>query len=183
MRPQFSNQDTIHTSISLGSTSHVSIKNAMHSLQVKSIYWSEQEIIRRCLAIYLKCWKGRGEKSGCARRYSRSGIGTKVRPISLNQLLYLTLWARAIHAGVSISRMAEVAIRIYLPRLVTSIQPKLGVRGDSSSHPVQAQTKLRVERKIINYSCITHGNRAEGLSFTQNIEIRPMFPPIPKLAS
>lgn len=142
-------------------------------------YLSEQEIYRRLFKLYLKNWRGRGLKTSGLRRYNADGKGYQIRPLYINQVLLAALWERSFHSGESISRMLDVAIRVYLPRLVEQLlqQPSLGSIRSTRNSPYWAH---RISRRIkqypdffINYACKTLKNDGERLEYSQGTVIIP----------
>ena len=112
---------SLKTSISLPSVSYRRLQAARKIFARHCIRYSEQEMYRRLFKFFLKNWRGRGLKTNGLRRYNVEGKEYEIRPLYINQVLYAAIWQRALHSGESVSRMLDLAIRVYLPRLLDSV--------------------------------------------------------------
>lgn len=158
------------TSVSLPGASYRRVCAARLIFARHRIYYSDQEIYRRLFKLFLKCWRGQGPKTNGLRRYNRDGRLYGVHPLYINQVLYAALWQRALHSGESVSRMLDVAIRVYLPRLLESL---LGQAGAASKY-----WKARYNRRsgtfpdfFINYTCQTRNNDGANLCYLQETKL------------
>jgi len=166
----------LKTSVSLPDASYRRLSAGRQIFARNGIYYSDQEIYRRLLKHYLKNWRGRGLKTNRTRRYNADGKSYQVHPFYVNQVLYASLWQRALHSGESISRMLDCAIRIYLPRLLESLLGQPDMRGRFSGN--YAYWASRYESRVvkysdffINYECLTAQNDGRGLEYLQKMQI------------
>lgn len=166
----------LKTSVSLPDTAYRRLCAGRKIFARNGIYYSEQEIYRRLLKYYLKNWRGRGLKTNRTRRYNADGKSYQVHSLYVNQVLYAALWQRALHSGESISRMLDCAIRVYLPRLLEGLLGQPNSRGFLSvnsaywAHRYQRR-KVRYSDFFINYVCETLQNDAQGLEYSQKLQI------------
>jgi hypothetical protein len=164
------------TSVSLPAHSYRRMCAARRIFARNGIFYSEQEIYRLLLKLFLKNWRGSGRKSNGLRRYNAAGKSYQIHPLYINQVLYAVLWQRAFHSGESVSRMLDVAIRVYLPRLIEEL---LRVPHPATSRPLNAHywaaRYAKRTRKysdfFINYRCKTQHNRPDDLEYSQKTEI------------
>lgn len=161
------------TSVSLPIASYRRICAARLIFVHHGIHYSDQEIYRRLFKFFLKNWRGHGRKTNGLRRYNANGKSYEIHPLYINQVLYAALWQRALHSGESVSRMLDVAIRVYLPRLLESL---LGQEGTQTSN--LPYWKRRYQNRtshypdfFINYVCQTTANDGIWLSYTQQAQI------------
>lgn len=159
----------LKTSVSLPRASYRRIVAARLIFARRGIWYSEQEIYRRLFKLFLKNWRGRGSKTNGLRRYNVVGKSYEIHPLYLNQVLYAALQQRAAHSGESVSRMLDVAIRVYLPRLLESL---LGT-GEGSAYWASRYRARRHQYSdfFINYSCKTTNNHARQLEYAQDTRI------------
>ncbi len=164
------------TSVSLPHMSYRRLSAARKIFARNGIVYSDQEIYRRLFKHYLKNWRGRGRKTNGLRRYNADGKLYEIHPLYINQVLYALLWQRALHSGESVSRMLDVAIRVYLPRLLEELlcQSSPGMKLTRNA----TYWDLRYARRIhqyadffINYRCKTEKNDAAGLEYSQSAKI------------
>lgn len=166
----------LKTSVSLPQGSYRRLIAAQKVLARNSIHYSEGEIYRRLFRFFLKNWRGKGLKTNGLRRYNAEGKCFEIRPLYINQVLYAALWQRALHSGESVSRMLDVAIRVYLPRLLESLLGQPDALGDMTGNA--AYWALRYGRRgrhypdfFINYTCHTQHNGLGKLEYSQTAEI------------
>jgi hypothetical protein len=164
------------TSVSLPRVAYRRLTAARRIFARHGIVYSDQEIYRRLFKHYLTNWRGRGRKTNGLRRYNCDGKSYEVHALYINQMLHAALWQRAIHSGESISRMLDVAIRVYLPRLLEEIL-SYSSRVSFSTHS-RAYWAARYSRRkrqypelFINYQCRTERNDAKGIQYLQKVEI------------
>lgn len=164
------------TSVSLPHASYRRLKAARKIFARNGIVYSDQEIYRRLFKHYLRNWRGRGRKTNGLRRYNACNKTYEIYPLYINQVLHAALWQRALHSGESISRMLDVAIRIYLPRLLEELLRQVSpvttsVRNAKYWAARYARRKLQYLDFFINYDCITRKNDTEGLEYQQKMRI------------
>jgi len=164
------------TSVSLPEGAYRRLTAARRIFARHGIIYSDQEIYRRLFKHYLKNWRGRGQKTNGLRRYNRDGKSYEVHALYINQVLHAALWHRAMHSGESISRMLDVAIRIYIPRLLEEIlcysaQVMTFRRNKAFWNSRYARRKHQYPEFFINYQCRTEKNDPKGLHYMQKVEI------------
>lgn len=158
------------TSVSLPAMSYRRICAARLIFARYGIHYSDQEIYRRLFKLFLKSWRGQGRKTNGLRHYNKDGKSYGVHPLYINQVLYAALWQRALHSGESVSRMLDVAIRVYLPRLLESLL------GQGEGNSIYWKTRFRRRTRtfpdfFINYTCQTGINDGIKLSYAQETQI------------
>lgn len=164
------------TSVSLPRASYRRMCAARKIFARNGIRYSEQEIYRRLFKLFLKNWRGRGAKTNGLRRYNAGGKSFEIHPLYINQVLYAALWQRALHSGESISRMLDVAIRVYLPQLLESLlyspQPSIS-SGQNARYWTARYLNRRSQEPdfFINYLCRTRINDQNGLDYAQSMQI------------
>ncbi len=159
------------TSISLPGVSYRRMCAARKVFARNGIRYSEQEIYRRLFKDFLKNWRGHGKKANSLRRYNADGKAYEIHPLYINQVLYAALWQRALHSGESISRMLDVAIRVYLPRMLEDLLRSV---NSPNSRYWMARYGRRVRQYpdfFINYLCQTRSNDGNGLEYLQSVQI------------
>lgn len=164
------------TSVSLPRKSYRRLCAARKILGRHGIQFSDQEIYRRLFKLFLKNWRGRGRKTNGLRRYNADGKAYAIYPLYVNQVLHAALWQRALHSGESISRILDVAICIYLPRLIEGLlsAPRRAVCSVKSTRYWKCRYELRKRQYpdfFINYACQTQANDTKGLRYLQDTEI------------
>jgi hypothetical protein len=163
------------TSVSLPRASYRRLSAARKIFARNSIRYSEQEIYRRLFKLFLKNWRGKGKKTNGLRRYNAGGKDFEVHPLYINQVLYAALWQRALHSGESISRMLDVAIRVYLPQLLESLlcdtRPDMTLPENTRYWMMRYRRRKQSPDFFINYLCHTRENDHRGLEYSQNTEI------------
>ncbi|MBN8222837.1 MAG: hypothetical protein J0L53_18120 [Spirochaetes bacterium] len=163
------------TSVSLPHASYRRLCAGRKIFARNGLRYSEQEIYRRLFKLLLKNWRGRGLKSNGLRRYNSAGMDFEVHPLYVNQVLYAALWQRALHSGESISRMLDLAIRVYLPQLLESLLsvPAPGLTLRRNTHYWMKRYGRRKQQPdfFINYQCQTRKNDQTGLEYSQSMQI------------
>lgn len=144
------------TSVSLRKDSFQRLKVAQNMLSGKAIFLSEQAMFRGLIRLYLNKWRGGGSRTSVLRRYNLKRKGYLVKPLYLEMELAFRAWGRAVHSGVSVSRMLDFAIRHFLP---------LFVQGQMIDQVMPSSDK-----SAINYQCFTWKNSELSLYFMQRID-------------
>ncbi len=169
------------TSITLSPKSRALLTAALETLEVKGFVWSESDLLHRLAMFYLQSWRGNKLKSATARRYNDPVTDGKYERVSwyMSKVLYSILWERAIHSGMSISRILEFAVRNYLRRLLeetlrTPVQESVDERG-KWSFKLGGDFRRRIDKPkiLITYRCLTIRNSTERLKYWQKYEILP----------
>ena len=163
------------TSISLSRKSIRRLRATQLILTRNEIFIAEQQLYAQFFRLYLKRWRGHGKKSATLRRYNRDGRKYAIRPLYINQILYATLWQRAIHSGVSVSRILNFAIYYFSRRLLEDMISTKRANGKNFDY-WKALNRLRkpvTSEYFINYECKTIQNGKTGLKYLQNTIFRP----------
>lgn len=159
------------TSVSLPDSSYRRLLAAKKILSHNGIHFSDHELYRRLFKEYLKNWRGRGLKTNGMRRYNCDGKAYKIRPLYLNQVLYASLWQRALHSGESISRMLDVAIRVYLSRFLETLLCSPTLKNFRYWSLRLSRRKRQYPDFFINYTCETENNNGQLLQYSQKTEL------------
>ena len=166
------------TSVSLRRRSKRRLMAARNILERNGLFWSDSRILSAIAKLYLVRWKGRGQKSATARRYNRKVSKRYVRMAwYCERELYATLWQRTLHSGQSVSRILDLAIRVYMPRLLETILSQ-NVRTDSvgSRNLRYWQNRYKLRRNpqppvFVSYQCKTEINRQDILRYVQEYRL------------
>ena len=169
-------EESVHTSISLRAESIQKVKTALKLLQSRQIEVSEQRLMRDCLRVVLRAWKGRKAKSERLRTYNqRSGV-YKIKAFYLPLKLYQVTWARSHHSGISVSRMVDFGITTYLDRIVEEYlaTPYRGRdKADVQKWRKKTEARRDIPRFFINYTTATETNDGTLLDYMEKTEILP----------
>lgn len=161
------------TSLSVRRHSYRRLSAALAILARNRVHLSEQDLYRLLLKLYLRHWRGSGRKTRLPRRYNRTGYDYLIRPLYINQVLYASVWQRAMHSGESVSRMLDFAVRIYLPRLLEELLSGAQT-GNKSYWNTRRTNRHHVYGDFfINYECNTRINRLGNLEYSQEMRIIP----------
>jgi hypothetical protein len=170
-----------HTSITLTPKCRRRLKAAQLILARNGVVWSESEILRRLAIPYLQAWRGNKLKSATARRYNQKYKEIRYVRVSwyIDKVLYSILWQRAIHSGMSISRMLEFAMRYYMPELMESTL-QIPVPGNARSRQNWRYWQKRYEQRrrpkpkiFVIYQSKTMRNTSGRLKYRLKYEIWP----------
>jgi len=179
---QYIDRFQVHqTSITLSPKSKALLKAALGTLEDKGLDWSESKLLHRLAMLYLQSWRGNKLKSATARRYNEPVTDGKYERVSwlMSKALYSVLWERAIHSGMSISRMLEFAVRYYLRRLLEQIlRTPVEISEDKEGNlsiTLGGDFRPRIDKAkiLITYRCLTIRNSTERLKYWQKYEILP----------
>ncbi len=143
------------TSVSIRSDSFGQMKSAQTVLAGKAIIRTEQEMFRDLLQIYLCKWRGGGSRTSSLRRYNLKGKNYIIKSLYIESGFSAALWTRAVHSGVTISRMLDFAIRYYLS---TYVNQQYSLLAGISTGELSIQ-----------YQCNTWKNSGSNLQFVQMI--------------
>ena len=164
------------TSLSIRKASRLKVKAAVIILNARGYEFSEQSLYRECLALALQFWKGRGGIAQRNTRYNHRKGEYEIVPFYTTEHLRRTVHARGHHAGISISRMVDFGIEVYLERIIERVLSRMH-RGEFM-HEV-AMWKARYEKRhnraaiIINYSHWTAKPQDSSLKFGEEVPITP----------
>lgn len=150
--------------------------NAMRRLLKRNgISFSESRLFEELLRLYLRHWRGTGKKPAWLRRYNLDGKHYRIRPLYINRVLHAAATQRAMHTGESLSRMLDLAIRIYARRFLESV---LGSHGRVPEpirriwHSRYLSRRLR-EPFFISYKGATPENQGASLAWSSRAEFIP----------
>ena len=166
------------SSVSLPARAYRKICAARLVFSRNGFFFSDQEIYRWLLKFYLSHWRGDGVKTNGLRRYNVRGKAYEIHPLYINQMLHAAIWQRALHSGESVSRMLDVAIRIYLPRLLEQILGTPRWSKISERNKLFWAARFRRRRHVyqdvfINYYCKTSHNYRGMLEYSQKVCMIP----------
>lgn len=166
----------LKTSVSLPAATYRQLKAGRLLLKKGGVFFSDDEIYRRLFKLYLLFWRGKGRKTNSLRRYNAKRKTYEIRPLYINQVLYASLWQRALHSGESVSRMLDVAIRLYLSRLIESMLSGTKGRGLQRRNAEYWARRFQKRKEphgqfFINYRCKTVRNRTGELNYIQKMTI------------
>ncbi len=173
------------TSVTLRSSTRQELARGIKSLSDCGINFSEQRLMRECLRIALKLWRGHGNMAGRNRKYNgRRGIYVIV-PLYTTEALRSVAQARCHYSGMSLSRLMDFAITCYLQRVV-----EYWLRfsyADDDKGKTQVWRKKYESRKhrsdfIISYEAVTFRNDDQMLNYSEKTQINPWPPPLSAVA-
>ena len=168
--------ESYHTSVTLRKRSIRRVKATIHVLSRHGLDFSEQRIFLWLLKSYLNQRGRLGKKPACLRRYNTDGHEYKIRPLYINQVLHAAVTQRAMHAGESVSRILDFAIRVYLPRLLEEVltgSRPLRCAGDKKYWQDRYARRRNTTPVFISYRCSTEIHAEKGLHWLQKTEIIP----------
>jgi len=163
------------TSVTLRKVTVRRVRAAQRLFQRHGIKFSESRLFEELLRLYLRHWRGIGKKPATLRRYNIDGQDYQIRPLYINRVLHAVATQRAMHTGESLSRMLDLAIRVYSRRLIESVL--------SSHRQVDWQirdvwrekylTRRLREPYFISYQGETLENRGPTLSWSSQARLIP----------
>ena len=106
------------TSVMLRISTRHQLKAGLERLAVIRGEISEQRLMRECIRIMLRFWRGRGMIAGRNKRYNQRPGPYVIVPFYSTEALRSVSWARCHHAGISFSRLVDFAIQTYLQRVI-----------------------------------------------------------------
>ena len=176
---EHSNLEFHKSSVSLSKSAIRRLRATQIILLRNNAPFSEQALFSHLLRLYLRRWRGHGKKAATLRRYNIDGRNYEIRPLYVNQLLYAAIWQRAIHSGVSISRMLNFAIHRLSRRLIEEILSSQNIqpRNKDFWKRLYHNRVPKLRPAIINYVCKTKENSYGCLEYVQSLRIRPHRPP------
>src|SRR5690242_19461806 len=109
-----------HTSVTLRTSVRCALARGVQILQARQIRLSEQRLMRECLRVALKFWRGRGNMAGRNKKYNKRHGPYQIVPFYTTEALRSVAGARCHYAGISFSRLMDFAVANYLPRVLES---------------------------------------------------------------
>lgn len=164
------------TSVTMRKITQTRLKEAVIRLNRHGFAFSGQTLMRECLRLTLKLWRGTGEIASCNKRYNvRSGPFIIV-PFRTTEALRCVYQARCHHAGISLSRLMDFALSTYLTRVIEKWMSE-GFLGQSEHNLVDWQSRYSQRRNripfLISYKSSTYENSLSILKFLETVEIKP----------
>ena len=156
------------------------LRSAVRQVNEYGFDFSEQRLMRLCLRLALRLWRGKRGMAARNRRYNNRLGPYVIVPFYSTEMLRCVSTARCRHAGVSLSRLMDFAIDQYLPRIVEEI-----LSGENNFHSLEDAKpwKEKYSRRrpvagfVISYSNLTQTNDEKLLDFSERTEIHPWPPP------
>jgi len=152
----------------------------MTVLAERDMPFSEQRLMRECLRLALKLWRGRKQIAARNRRYNRCAGPYEIVPFYTTEALRSVSWARCHHAGISLSRLMDFAVACYLPRVLEYwLRFDYADRDRRDAAIWRAKYALRRNTAdfVISYKSVTRINDGNQLDFGEKTEILPWPPP------
>lgn len=149
-------------------------------LNDKNVRLSEQRVMRECLRFALKFWRGHGKIARRNRKYNGRLGPYEIMPFYTTEALRSATQTRCHHAGISLSRLMDFAVAIYLPRV---IEHWLQIEYHDRDKVDAAIWRAKYGRRrncldfVISYKSETAQNDGNRLEFTEKSEILPWPPP------
>ncbi len=172
-----------NTSITLTPRCKRRLLAAQIILARNGVIMSQSDILSHLIMLYLQAWRGKGLKSATLRRKNVQYKKKKIRYVQVSfyvdKVLYSVLWERAIHSGMSVSRMMEFAMRYYMRELMerTLRTPARGCKRAEVNWRYWAkryeQRKRPKPKVFIIYQAKTMRNSSGRLKYHLKYEICP----------
>jgi hypothetical protein len=170
-----------HTSVTIRTINRTRLREAVKTLTIRGIHFSEQRLMRECLRIALKFWRGRRGIAARNKKYNKRTGPYEIVPFYSTESLRSATWTRCHHSGISLSRMMDFAVARYLPR-VLEYWLRFEYRGRDKVDVEIWQTKYALRRHsadfIISYKGRTANNNGIMLEYSEKTEILPWPPPL-----
>ena len=168
-----------HTSVTLRSSTRAALRDAVGLLAGGGLQFSEQRLMRECVRIALKLWRGRRQIAARNRKYNRCAGAYEIVPFYTTEALRSAAWARCHHAGMSFSRLMDFAVACYLPRVLEywlRFDYSWRDRQDAQSWRAKYALRRNSADFVISYQAVTLENNGTRLNFSEKTEILP-WPP------
>ncbi|MFO1470198.1 MAG: hypothetical protein U1F27_04040 [Turneriella sp.] len=163
------------TSVTLRSSTRKLVKIGLKRLEPIAGEVSEQRLMRECIRIMLRLWRGRGRIAMRNKRYNQRKGPFEIVPFCTTEALRSVSWARCHHAGVSFSRLMDFAIETYLERVIEEFLSAGFYWRDKSDVDFWRQRfSLRKHTApfIISYYSRTRTNNGVLLQYEEKSQIR-----------
>ncbi len=168
------------TSVTIRATCRTALNDARKQLLHRDIIFSEQRLMRECLRLALKFWRGNKEIAARNKKYNQRVGPYQIVPFCTTEALRSVSWARCHHAGISLSRLMDFAIANYLPRVVEYwLRFDYASREKSDLEIWMAKYAVRrhPENFVISYTANTEKNDGIILFYAERTQILPWPPP------
>lgn len=150
----------------------------------RGVNFSEQRLMRECLRIALKFWRGHEDRASRNKRYNGRNGPYEIVPFYTTEVLRSVTWARCHQAGISLSRVMDFAVKFYLPRVMEywlRYAYRNQDREDAELWAARYRQRLHREDFIISYEHRVVQNTENTLEFWEKTEILPWPPPKTKI--
>lgn len=172
--------ETRLTSVTIRTSAREALSNAREKLAQSNIEFSEQRLMRKCLRIALKLWRGRSRIAGRNKKYNKRIGPYEIVPFCTTEALRSAAWARCHHSGIALSRLMDFAIANYLPR-VLEYWLRFDYYGRDKDDAALWKAKYALHRHredfVISYNAVTEKNDGIRLNYTEETQILPWPPP------
>lgn len=169
-----------HTSVTIRATLLARLRAGEAALMQRGLRISQQRLMKECLRVALRLWRGRRSIAQRNRKYNQRRGPFVIVPFYTTEALRQVSHARCHHAGITLSRLLDFAIANYLERVLESWLQFEYVGRDSEDVAIW---KNRYEHRnnradfVISYESFTDKNDGIVLQFIERTEIQPWPPP------
>lgn len=167
------------TSVTMRSRVREKLTKAKNQLAARGLGFSEQRLMRECLRLALRFWRGRRAMASRSKRYNQRSGPYEIVPFYSTEALRQVSVLRCHYSGISLSRLMDFAVRFYLPRLVESwLSVPFHGRDAADLEFWNVIYRKRPNREdfVITYASQTMRNEEFGLEYAEKYEIQP-WPP------
>lgn len=168
------------TSVTIRIKQHMQLRQAADQLKRSGVVFSEQRLMRECLRLALRLWRGRKAIARRNLRYNQRSGPYRIVPFYNSEALRAVARLRCHHSGVSLSRLMDFAIACYLSRVVEywlRIEYRHRDLADARLWQEKYKTRIHHSGFIISYQTQTVKNDGRVLDFSEKSEIHPWPPP------
>ncbi|MBX3721474.1 MAG: hypothetical protein KF713_06505 [Turneriella sp.] len=167
------------TSVTMRSAIRATLKDAQTRLSAGGMNFSEQRLMRECLRLALRFWRGRRGMASRSRRYNARSGPYEIAPFYSTEALRQVSMLRCHHSGISLSRLMDFAVRHYLARVVESWLSVPFIGRDMTE--VEFWKSKYAKRRhphdfIITYASKIMKNEEFCLAYAEEYQIKP-WPP------
>ena len=163
------------TSVTLRLATRSKLKQAITDLAPVRGEVSEQRLMRACVRLAIRLWRGKSQKARRNRLFNRKQQIYAIVPFYSTEALRAVAQARCHFSGLSFSRLMDFAIRCYLGRIVTEyLAAPFYWRdaGEVAFSQKQLARRKKIPPFVINYLCIVSDGADEPLCFTEKLTLR-----------
>lgn len=168
------------TSVTIRTSNRALLREASKSMRNRGVNFSEQRLMRECLRVTLKFWRGHKDRAARNKRYNYRTGPYEIAPFYTTEALRSVAWTRCHQAGISLSRVIDFAVRFYLPRVMEywlRYAYRDQDRADAELWAARYQQRLHRDDFVISYEHRVVQNTETTLEFWEKTEIRPWPPP------
>ncbi len=167
------------TSVTLRTAMRERLKETVRLFAGRGIRYSEQRLMRDCLRLALRFWRGQRNMAARSKRYNPRSGPYEIVPFCSTEALRSVCMARCHHSGISLSRLMDFAVRYYLQRVTEDwLRNDFYWRDKADVEIWNAKYRQRKNRSefIISYASRTEKNDAVALEYVEKYQIEP-WPP------